>query len=77
MITGMDVTAIVHGINAEISRLEKARTLLTGHTARLKATKKRRTMSAESGAITCDNSAPHSPNSKTTSRHAASVRPHS
>jgi hypothetical protein len=47
MITGMDVTAIVQGINAEISRLEKARTLLTGHTAPLKATKKRRTMSAE------------------------------
>ena len=36
IITGMDVTAIVQGIDAEISRMEKARALLTGHTAPLK-----------------------------------------
>jgi hypothetical protein len=32
----MDLDAIVQGFDAEISRLEKARALLTGHTAPLK-----------------------------------------
>jgi hypothetical protein len=32
----MDLNAIVQSIEAEISRLEKARALLTGHTAPLK-----------------------------------------
>ena len=46
----MDLKAIVQDIDAEISRLEKARALLTGHTAPLKrgmSTRKRSTMSAE------------------------------
>jgi hypothetical protein len=49
----MDLEAIVQDIDAEISRLEKVRALLTEHTAPLKrglppsATRKRRTMSAE------------------------------
>jgi hypothetical protein len=48
----MDLDAIVQDIDAEISRLEKARALLTGHTAPLKrgfapTPTKRRTMSAE------------------------------
>jgi hypothetical protein len=45
-----DLDAIVQDIDAEISRLEKARALLTGHTAPLKRgvpTGQRRTMSAE------------------------------
>ena len=48
--TGMDLDAIVQGFDAEINRLEKARALLTGHTAPLKRgmpPSKRRTMSAE------------------------------
>ena len=36
IITGMDLKAIVQDIDAEISRLEKVRALLTGHTAPLK-----------------------------------------
>jgi hypothetical protein len=47
IISGMNLEAIVQDIDAEISRLEKARALLTGHTAPLKPAKKRRTMSAE------------------------------
>jgi hypothetical protein len=51
IITGMNLNAIVHDIDAEISRLEKARALLTGHTAPLKRAVapagKRGTMSAE------------------------------
>jgi hypothetical protein len=51
IITSMDLTAVIEDIEAEISRLEKARALLTGHTAPLKRgappAKKRRTMSAE------------------------------
>jgi hypothetical protein len=46
----MNIHAIVQAIDAEISRLEKVRALLTGHTAPLKRgepAKKRRTMSAE------------------------------
>jgi hypothetical protein len=43
----MDLEAIVRDIDAEISRLEKARALITGHTAPLKATKRRSKMSAE------------------------------
>jgi hypothetical protein len=42
----MDIEAIVQDIDAEISRLEKARALLTDHTAPLKRGK-RSTMSAE------------------------------
>jgi hypothetical protein len=34
--TRMDTEAIVQNLDAEISRLEKARALLTGHTAPLK-----------------------------------------
>jgi hypothetical protein len=50
IITGMDLDAIVQEIDAEISRLEKARALLTGHTAPLKRgrpDRKGSTMSAE------------------------------
>jgi hypothetical protein len=46
----MNLDAIVQSIDAEISRLEKARALLTGHTAPLKRgmpDRKRSTMSAE------------------------------
>ena len=46
----MDLEAIVQNIDAEIARLEKARALLTGHTAPLKGHKpsrKRKPMSAE------------------------------
>jgi hypothetical protein len=46
----MGFDAIVQGIDAEISRLEKARALLTGHIAPLKRglpLSDRRTMSAE------------------------------
>lgn len=47
IITGMDLEALVqNNIDAEISRLEKARALLTGHTAPLKRGK-RKPMSAE------------------------------
>jgi hypothetical protein len=42
----MDLDAIVRDIDAEIGRLEKARALLTGHTASGPA-KKRKPMSAE------------------------------
>jgi hypothetical protein len=42
----MDLDAIVQDIDAEISRLEKARALLTGHTAG-EPTRKRSKMSAE------------------------------
>jgi hypothetical protein len=50
IIITMDLDAIVESIDAEISRMEKARALLTGHTAPLKRgfpPTKRRTMSAE------------------------------
>jgi hypothetical protein len=46
----MDFDAIVHVIDAEISRLEKVRALLAGHTALLKRgmpARKRNKMSAE------------------------------
>jgi hypothetical protein len=46
----MDLKAIVQTIDAEISRLEKVRALLTDHTAPLKRgfpARKRSTMSAE------------------------------
>jgi hypothetical protein len=49
----MDTEAIVQNLDAEIRRLEKARALLTGHTAPLKRglpPRKRRTMSAKGGA---------------------------
>jgi hypothetical protein len=42
----MDLDAIVQSLDAEISRLEKVRALLIGHTAPLKVSE-RRTMSAE------------------------------
>ena len=42
----MNTDEITNAINAEISRLEKVRALLTGHTAPLKRGK-RSTMSAE------------------------------
>jgi hypothetical protein len=54
IITDMDLDAIVQDIDAEISRLEKVRALLTGHTTPLKRgmpPKKRSTMSAEGRAI--------------------------
>jgi hypothetical protein len=47
IITGMDLTAILQSIDEEIVRLEKIRALLTDHTAPLKPTRKRNTMSAE------------------------------
>ena len=50
IITSMDLTAVLEDIEAEISRLEKARALLTEHKEPLKRgrpPKKRRTMSAE------------------------------
>jgi hypothetical protein len=48
IITGMNLTAFIEDIDAEISRLEKARALLTDHPAPLKrAGRKRKPMSAE------------------------------
>src|ERR1700679_767958 len=50
IIAGMDLEAIVRDIDAEISRLEKVRALLTGHTAPLKRgmpDRKRKPVSAE------------------------------
>ncbi len=48
IITGMDLTAIVQGIDEEIVRLEKIRALLTDHAAPLKrAARKRKRVSAK------------------------------
>jgi hypothetical protein len=43
----MDLDAIVQSLDAEISRLEKIRALLAGHTAPPKPARKRGRMSAE------------------------------